>query len=137
GRWLLDGTRRRLGGLVAARPWRQIFVHWLKAHLRQQVEALALPHELRHGAVGIAEIAEVPRAGRAGAHAGGDAILRREAFVIDAVDAQRAFLHHAVIVIILARAVGAGPRTQLAADAGVGIDQHDAVRRALVRVAGR
>ena len=79
----------------------------------------------------------MPRAGRAGAHAGRNAILRREGLVVDAVDAQRAFLHHAVVVVVLARAVGAGPGAQLAADAGVGIDQHDAVRRALVGGAGR
>src|SRR5204863_8211442 len=36
----------------------------------------------------------------------------------------------------LARAVGARPGAQLAADAGVGIDQHDAVLRALEGGAG-
>src|SRR4029079_1746982 len=53
------------------------------------------------------------------------------------VDAERALLHRSVFVIIFPRAVGAGPGAQLAADAGVGIDQHDAVRRALVGRAGR
>ena len=117
------------GVLVAARPRRQIFVDRLVAHLRHQIEALALRHKLRHGARRIAEVAEMPRPGRAGAHAGRHAILRRERLVVDAVDAQRAFLHHAVVVVVLARAVRAGPGAQLAADAGVRIDQDDAVGR--------
>src|SRR5690606_21922506 len=57
--------------------------------------------------------------------------------VVDAVHAQRAFLHHAFDFGVLARAVGAGPRTQLAADALVLVDQHDAVLGALVAGAGR
>src|SRR4249919_1744965 len=78
GNGLLDSLRRRRGILVAALPRRQILVHRLAAELRQQIEAFALLDELRYGAVGVAEIAEVPRAGRAGAHAGRNAILRRE-----------------------------------------------------------
>src|SRR3546814_10085593 len=38
---------------------------------------------------------------------------------------------------VYARAVGAGPGAQLAADAGVGVDQHDTVLGALVGGAGR
>src|SRR3546814_8385723 len=38
---------------------------------------------------------------------------------------------------VYARAVGAGPGAQLAADAGVGVDQHDAVLGALVGGPGR
>src|SRR5690606_28220843 len=50
---------------------------------------------------------------------------------------QGAFLHHPGILVIFARAIGAGPRAQLAADAGVGIDQHDAVALARVGCARR
>ena len=57
--------------------------------------------------------------------------------VVDAVHAQGALLHHAARVAVLARAVGAGPGTQLAADALVLVDQHDAVLGALVAGAGR
>src|SRR3546814_3610509 len=60
-----------------------------------------------------------------------------EILVIDPVDAQGAFLHDAVSLVVLARAVGARPGAQLAADAGVGIDQHDAVGLALVGRARR
>src|SRR5262245_33953004 len=76
------------------------------------------------------------RAGWTGAHAGGHAILLNQLLVVDAVNAQRALLHHADAVVVLARAVRAGPGAQLAADAGVGIDQHDAVFGALVGGAG-
>ena len=125
------------GTLVAAPARRQVFVDRLVAELRQQIEAAAFRHQLRHGTLGIAEVAEVARARGAGADAGGNAILRREGLVVDAVDAQRAFLHHAIVVVVLARTVGTRPRAQLAADAGVGIDQHDAVLGALVGGAGR
>src|SRR5262249_45972810 len=80
---------------------------------------------------------EMPRSGRAGADAGRHAVLRLERLVVDAVDAERALLHRAVFVIVFARAVGTGPRAELAADAGVGIDQHDAVGCTLVGRAGR
>src|SRR5262249_31149401 len=66
------------------------------------------------------------------AHAGRDAVERRQMLVVDAVDAQRAFLHYPLAVVVLARTVRAGPGAQLAADAGVGIDEHDAALRALV-----
>src|SRR5690606_20371239 len=73
----------------------------------------------------------------AGTHAGRNAVLRLQRFVIDAVDAQRAFLHDAVGVVVLARAIGAGPGAELAADACVRVDQHDAVLGPLVGGAGR
>ena len=76
------------------------------------------------------------RARRAGLHAGGDAVFGLQVVVVNAVDAERAFLHHAVAVVIFARAIGAGPGTEFAADAGFGIDQHDAVFGALVGCAG-
>src|SRR5207342_2183365 len=48
-----------------------------------------------------------------------------------------AFLHHAFDFGIFAGAVRAGPAAQLAADALVFVDQHDAVFGALVTGAGR
>ena len=56
--------------------------------------------------------------------------------VVDAVDAQRAFLHDAGGEIHLARTIGAGPGTQAAADAHILVHQHDAVVGALVGGAG-
>ena len=129
GRWRRRSRRRRLpragwcgrrvGGRIAPGTRGQVLVDGLVAELGQQIEAAALGDELRDRASGIAEVAEVARAGRAGTHAGGDAILLGQVLVIDAVDAQRAFLHDAVVVVVLARTVGARPRAQLAADAGV------------------
>ncbi len=130
-------TRLLFAMPVAPLARRQVLVDRLVAELRQQIEAAALRHQLRHRALGIAQIAEMARARRARADAGGNAILRRKGLVVDAVDAQRAFLHHAIVVVVLARAIGTGPGAQLAADAGVGIDQHDAVLGALVGGAGR
>src|SRR5688572_16626827 len=77
------------------------------------------------------------RARRTRGDAGGDAIGFRQIVVVDAVDTERAFLHHADIGVELARAIGAGPAAELAADALVLVDQHDAVRGALVGGAGR
>ena len=57
--------------------------------------------------------------------------------VVDAVDAQRAFAHDVLDRVELAGAVGAGPGAQAAADAQLGVDQHDAVLDALVGGAGR
>ena len=79
----------------------------------------------------------MPRLDRARHDAGRLAVLLGEMVVVDAVDAQRAFLHHAGIVVELARAIGAGPGAQLAADADRLVDQHDAVLGALVGGAGR
>src|SRR3712207_3487004 len=52
-------------------------------------------------------------------------------------DAERALLHHARVLVHLPRAVGAGPGAEAAADAGLGVDQHDPVLGALVGGAGR
>src|SRR5690606_11692353 len=49
----------------------------------------------------------------------------------------RAYVHLAMDIAVLSSAVRAGPRTQLAADALVLVDQHDAVLGALVAGAGR
>ena len=79
----------------------------------------------------------MPRACGAGGHAGGHAVGLRHGLVVNPVDTQRAFLHDAGIGVVFARAIGAGPGTELAADAGVLVDQHDAVFLALVGCAGR
>src|SRR5260370_27714898 len=77
------------------------------------------------------------RGRRAGRDTGRLAIDLLEVLVVDAVDAQRAFLHHADVVVVLARTVRARPRTQLAADAEILVDQDDAVLGALAGRAGR
>ena len=74
---------------------------------------------------------------RAGLHAGRLAVVDRQVLVVDAVDAKRAFLHHAIGIVIFARAIGTGPGAELAADAGFRIDENDAVLGALVGRAGR
>ncbi len=79
----------------------------------------------------------MPRRDRAGADAGRHAIGGIEGLVVDAVDAERAFAHDADILVELARAVGAGPGAELAADAEELVDQHDAVLCALEAGAGR
>src|SRR5690606_3482778 len=57
--------------------------------------------------------------------------------VVDAVDAERALAHLARQRVHLARAVGAGPGAEPAADAVVPVHQHDPVPGALVAGAGR
>src|SRR5262249_55710550 len=99
--------------------------------------AAALRQELRDPRARVAEIAEMPRGGRAGRNAGRNALVLPEVLVIDAVDAERAFLHHSAVLVELACAVGTSPGAQLASDAEVRIDQHDAVLGALVGGAGR
>ena len=77
------------------------------------------------------------RPGRAGRNAGRRPAARVQVLVVDLVDAERALLHHPGVGVVFPRAVGAGPGAELAADAGVGVDQHDAVLRPLVGGAGR
>src|SRR5689334_3032184 len=79
----------------------------------------------------------MPGTHRAGGDTSGHTVFRREGLVVDAVDAERAFLHHAFGDVELSGAIRAGPGAELAADALVLIDQHDAVRRALERGTGR
>src|ERR1700751_292226 len=79
----------------------------------------------------------MPSIDRADHEAGRLPILGREMLIVDPVDAQGALLHDTVVVIELARAVGACPGTELAADADRLIDQHDAVFGPLVGSAGR
>ncbi len=99
---------------------------------RGKVIAAALLDEPGDGAVGVAEVAEVARACRAGADTGGDAVFLGQRVVIDAVDAEGAFLHHLGDRVHFPRAIGAGPGAEAAADAGAFVDQHDAVVGALV-----
>ena len=115
---------------------RQVLVHRLVAHLRHQIEPAALGDKLRHIAVGIAEIAKVPRLRRAGGNAGRHPLRLRNVRIVDTVDAQRALAHHALVLVELARAIRTRPGAQLAADTDVGVDQHDAVLGPLVAGAG-
>ena len=73
---------------------------------------------------------------RAGLHAGRHTIWLIKIFVVDAVNAERAFFHHAFGVVIFPCAIGASPGAELAADAGFGIDQHNAIFLALVAGTG-
>ena len=49
------------------------------------------------------------RAGRACADASRDAIFLWDVLVIDTIDAQRAFFHYAISIVVFAGAIGAGP----------------------------
>src|SRR3569833_1409990 len=69
---------------------------------------------------------------RTGRDAGWHAIGLGQIFVVNLVDAQRALLHRAVVFVELARAVRARPGAELAADAGIRIDENDAVLGALI-----
>src|SRR5262245_5312058 len=79
----------------------------------------------------------MPSPGRAGANACRYAVLYSDGIIVDAIDAQGAFLHDAVAIVVLARTIGAGPGAQFAADAGVRIDQHNSVLGAFVGGPGR
>jgi hypothetical protein len=87
--------------------------------------------------VRVAQVAEVTCARGTGAHAGRLAVFGLQVLVVDAVNAERTLFHHAIVGVVFARAVRARPRAQLAADADVRVDQHDAVFGALVAGAGR
>ena len=124
----LCGWRPGTAGGRLARSRRQVFVGRGVAHFGHEIEAAALGDELRDRRVRVVEIAEMPRPRR------GRSQRRRErgrprarGLVVDAVDAERAFLHDACIVVELARAIGAGPGAQLAADAEILVDEDDAV----------
>src|SRR5581483_9709535 len=104
---------------------------------RRAPRAAAVGDHLRYRRIGVAEIAEMPRLGRAHHDAGRQALFGGEVVVIDAVDAQGAFLHHPFVLVELAGAVGTGPGAQFAADADLGVDQDDAVFGALVGSPGR
>jgi hypothetical protein len=110
----------RRAGYVGRGAGRQVLVDRLVAEFFQEIETAAPPRSATHrcrdrpgrrrparrwGRPGRRRVPGLPRAG----------------LVVDAIHAERAFLHHAVIVVVFPRAVGAGPGTQLAADAGVGL----------------
>src|SRR4029077_11847689 len=111
-------------GRGSAWSGRQVLVGRGVAKLGHQVVAAALVHELGDGGAGIAEIAEVPGRGRAGRDARGYAARLVEGLVVDLVDAERAFLHHARVVIVLASTIGAGPGAELATDTEIFVDEH-------------
>ena len=104
--------------------------------LGHEVEAAAGGDEAGDGTPGVGEVAEVARAGGAGADAGGDAVDLGNVRVFNAVDAEGAFLHHALGGVHLAGAVGAGPGAEAAADAVLLVDEDDAVLGALEAGAG-
>ena len=87
-------------------------------------------------AVGVCEIAEMARTGGTGADAGGDAIFLGQVLIIDPVDAERAFLHHAFGLVHLARPIRAGPGAKAAADAVRLIHQNNSVLDPLVAGTG-
>ena len=136
-RYFRPAAKTRRCRQAASCTRRQVFVDRPGPLLRHQIHAAALSDHDRDIRRRVAEIAEVPGVGRTGAHAGRHPVDLGDRLVVDAVDAQRAFLHHAGGEIHLAGAVRAGPGAQSAADAFVLVDQHDAVGRALVGGAGR
>jgi hypothetical protein len=123
-------------GRLSRRARGEVLVGGLVAEFRHEVVAFTLGDEAGDGRIGIAEVAEVAGVHRAGGDAGRLALLDGQVLVVDAVDAKRAFLHHAADDVELARAIGAGPGAQPAADAQILVDQHDAVLGALVGGAG-
>ena len=115
----------------------QVFVDRLVTELGQKIETAAVRDKTGDIALGIAKVAEMAGAGRACPHAGGDPILRLQIFVVNPINAQGAFLNHTVVIVIFARAIRARPGTEFAADAGIRIDQDNAVFFALVGGTGR
>ena len=79
----------------------------------------------------------MPRARRASGNARWNPVFFGQIFVVNLVYAERAFLHHAFILVKLARSVRTGPRTQLTADARISVDKDDTVFRAFVGSARR
>src|SRR5690606_31152653 len=137
GRWVGRGRFHRVVAPRAPRPRRQVAVDRLVPEFRHQRDAATLGDQFRHIRLRVAQVAEVARTRRADLHAGRLALGLGEVLVVDAVHAERALLHDALDLAVLARAVRAGPRAQLAADALVLVHQHDAVLGALVAGAGR
>src|SRR5579872_5538951 len=122
---------RRLGrdGRAARR---QIFVGRPEAELGEQVDAAALRDQARDFAVWVGEVPEMACARRTGGDAGGLPLGGRQILIVDSIDAERALAHHAGCLVELPRAIRTGPGAELATDADVGIDEYDAVLRALV-----
>ena len=83
------------------------------------------------------DITEQPCRGRARHHAGRLSLGLWKGFIIDAVNAQRAFGHHLTVLIKLPDAVRTGPGAVLAANALVIVNQHNAIFLTLVRRSGR
>ena len=112
-------------------------VRGVRPPFRHQLVAAAVADRSGHFGLRVMNVAEQSRAGRARHHARRFALRLRQLGVVNAVDAQRALLHHLLVRVELARAVRARPRAILAADALIVIDQHDAVFGTLVARAGR
>jgi hypothetical protein len=95
----------------------------VRTEFGQQRDAAAFGDELRTLRFGSpGRRSGAPRSGSTCTQAGSRSDSG-EVLVVDAVDAERALLHHAFDFAVLARAVRAGPRTQLAADALVLVDE--------------
>src|SRR6185437_6375243 len=135
----LPGARGRLTRRRRDRrpPRRQILVVRPIAQAVEQTLSSTGGNQLGDAAFGVGQIAEVTRTRRTGRDTGRLALGLRQIPVIDAIDAECAFAHHALFLIEFPRPVGTGPRAELAADADLGVDEHDAVLCALVRGAGR
>src|SRR5262245_1578215 len=103
---------RRLCGCGSLRTTarRQVLVDRPVAHLRHQIEPAAFGDKLRNSARWVAKIAEMPCLGWAGGYARRNALRFSDVFVVDAVDAQRAFAHYTLILIKLAGTVWTRPR---------------------------
>jgi hypothetical protein len=124
-------------GLGEARARRQILVGRPVAEFGHQVYAAALGDQVRDLGLRIRHVTEVSGPGWAGGDAGRLALLLGQMLVVDAVDAERAFLHDAANEVQLARAVGTSPGAEAAADAHALVDQYDTVLGPLVRRACR
>src|SRR5271165_2698269 len=135
-RRLIDRRRRttgnRHGRRHAARSRRQVFVDRLVAEFGHQIAARSARDYFGNLRARVAQIAEVAGVDWADHDASRLPILGREVLIVDPVDAQGAFLHDALVGVELARAVGASPRAQLAANADRLVNQHDAVLGPLV-----
>src|ERR1700722_2480756 len=79
----------------------------------------------------------MPSPRRARRDAGRHALRLRDIGIVDTVDTECALAHHALILVELARPVRTRPRAQLAADADIGVHQHDAIFLTLVAGTGR
>ena len=115
----------------------QIAVDRLISEFRHQFFSFPFLYQARHIGIRIAEIAEMAGAGWAGGDTGGNPVFFRQGFVIDSVDTQRAFFHHACVGVVFPSAIRTGPGAPLAADAGIFVDEDDPVFLAFIGRASR
>ena len=109
----------------------------MRTPFRHQRIAAAFADGNRHFRIRIVHVAEQTRAGRARHYTRGFAFAFRQLLVINAIHAQRAFLHYLLVLVDFTRAVRTRPRAIFAADALVVVHQHDAIRLAFVTRTGR